>query len=208
MTPRSTEGRRTPRSISGGTFFSPGRLLDIGCGNGRLLYLMAERGWEVTGLELTEELAERTTRDTGAEVPVADFLAYEREEWVDRFDVVVLRHVLEHLPDTPLALERINRWLRPDGVALFEFPNIDAWELKMKRGLERVGLKHKRYRDDYVPGHCNEFCRRSFTFAANRTGFRVERWETYSHHPVKNALFSRVPIGSKARVLVRKAQAI
>lgn len=37
--------------------FSPGRLLDVGCGDGYWLYLMRKHGWEVTGVEISSQAA-------------------------------------------------------------------------------------------------------------------------------------------------------
>jgi 2-polyprenyl-3-methyl-5-hydroxy-6-metoxy-1,4-benzoquinol methylase len=180
-------------------------LCDIGCGNGRLLYLAAEAGWQVFGLELTEDIAERTADHLGVEITAGDFLAFDppdrhREAW----DVVCLRHVLEHLPDSKLALAKIAALLRPGGHALLEFPNIEALDKKLKRALTNAGLHRRRFANDFMPGHCNEFCRHSFVYLLGQTGFRLERWETYSKKPLANWIYNRLPIGNKARALIRK----
>ncbi len=179
----------------------PGRLLEIGCGNGRLLKLAADDGWSVAGIELSEQLAGTASRRLGLPIRAADFLADAPGD--GSFSVVVLRHVLEHLPDPRRALRRIAARLLPGGHALLEFPNIDGWDLRWKRALQRAGLHRKRYAPDYRPGHCNEFCRASFEFLLAQTGFERIRWETYSYHPLANAFFTRVPVGNKARALIR-----
>ena len=67
-------------------------------------------------------------------------------------------------------------------------------------------LLHRRgYRDDYVPGHVQEFCRDSFAFACGKAGLRLDVWETYAVNPIKYALYRVLPVGNKARVLVRRA---
>jgi len=185
-----------------------GRLLDIGCGNGRLLYLATRDGWQATGLELSEELARRVREWTGCPVLVMSFLDRAAASIPGApFDVVVLRHVLEHLPDTRLALMRIRDLLAPGGLALLEFPNIDAWDARAKRWMRRRGLARKRYRADYVPGHCNEFCHEAFRFAARSTGLRVLDWRTYSHRPVVSAIHGALGSGNKARALVTRSDA-
>lgn len=188
---------------------APGRLLDIGCGNGRILHLAARDGWQATGLELSAELARRVRTATGCPVVVTSFLdeVAARIEGAP-FDAVILRHVLEHLPDTRLALGRIRSLLAPDGVALLEFPNIDALDLRLKRWLEHRGVRRKRYRMGYVPGHCNEFCRTSFAYAAHVSGLRLEAWRTYSHRPLADRVHGLLGIGNKARALVRVADVV
>lgn len=181
---------------------TPGRFLDVGCGNGALLMSAREEGWTVRGLELSPFLAAKVKERLGIDVDVADFLAYDLSG--ERFDLVSLRHVLEHLPDSMTAMRKINRLLKPGGHALLEFPNIEGISFKAKRLLEKLGLHAKRYAPDYRPGHCNEFSRGAFEFLARETGFTVVVWETYAYSPVKNFLYNRFAIGTKARVLVRK----
>jgi 2-polyprenyl-3-methyl-5-hydroxy-6-metoxy-1,4-benzoquinol methylase len=68
-----------------------GKLLDIGCGNGRLLNLVKEKGFQVKGIEMSPYLAEVVSNKLGIEIITTDFLRYEALN--ERFDVIVLRHV-------------------------------------------------------------------------------------------------------------------
>lgn len=186
-----------------GRLVPPGRLLEIGCGNGRLLLLARAAGWQVQGIELSPFLAESVRREFGIEVKVADFLAYEPAP-SERYEVVILRHVLEHLPDGRAALTTIHRLLAPAGYALLEFPNIDALDLRLKRLFRRLGWHRKRYPPDYRPGHCNEYNRKAFEFLAGAAGFRLCEWQTYSYRPFENWIYTRWHIGNKARALIQK----
>jgi len=179
-----------------------GRMLDLGCGDGTVLWLAREDGWQVHGVELFPEHATLVHESLGFDVDVSDITAYQgvKEAW----DCVVLTHVLEHLPDPVGALIKIRGLLKPGGVAVLEFPNIDALDARLRRALDRLRLHRRRYAHTYVPGHVQEFCRASFEFAARQAGLVLEVWETYSINPVQYALFRNLPIGNKARVLVRR----
>ncbi len=132
------------------TIGNSGKLLDIGCGNGRLLFLAQSAGWQVKGLERSGFLRDSIKKAIGLDVEVCDFLSYEPGEG-DLFDVVVLRHVLEHLPDPVLSMRRINSLLKIGGYAVLEFPNIEAPDLKFKRFLRKMGFHKKKYAPDYKP---------------------------------------------------------
>jgi len=181
----------------------PGVMMDIGCGNAALLFFARNDGWKVRGLELSEETAKSIKDDTGIDVAVANFLSYEGDD-LGTYDLVVLRHVLEHLPDSILAMTQINRLLKTGGHALLEFPNTASASYLFKRFLKSRGLKNKKYSKDWRPGHCNEFNRKAFTYLLGKTEFELIDWQTYSSKPVANYFYRLVPIGSKARVLVRK----
>lgn len=184
---------------------APARLLDLGCGHGRLLYRARQAGWEVKGVELSAETAARAAQVIGAPVVAANFLEMTPEaEDLGRYDLVCLRHVLEHLPDSKLAMRKIRSLLAPGGMVLLEMPNIEAWDKRMKRWLVNRGLYRRRYAPDFVAGHCNEFSRQSFEYLARATGFRLVRWETYSKKPLGNLIYNRVPIGNKSRALIQR----
>lgn len=183
----------------------PGSIMDIGCGNGGLLYLARKEGWQVRGMELTEKAARDIAEDQGIEVIAADFLEYDNPG-NNKYDVVVLRHVLEHLPDPILAMRRIANLLKDNGLALLEFPNTRSLNYAVKRLRKNRGLQRGKYAADWRPGHCNEYCRRSFEYLLRETDFELVIWQTYSNKPMMNAVYRLFPIGSKARALVRKRQ--
>jgi len=181
---------------------SKGNILEIGCGNARILYLAREDGWEVQGLELSEYLAETVTKRLNINVQVADFLELKANP-KDKYDLIILRHVLEHLTEPLIAMDKIRILLKPGGKTLMEFPNIQGIDLQVKRFLSKLGKK-KKFSKDFVPGHVNEYSKLSFTNLLKKPGFSLLKWETYSSHPFKNFIHKRIHIGNKARALIQK----
>jgi cytidyltransferase-like protein len=91
-TRRKIEGRH-PQVIK--EVFAPGRVLDVGCGPGALLYLLEEVGIVADGIdfaESTRELAPSSVRDRIMVGPVTD----ERLPG-NSYDLVICREVFEHL---------------------------------------------------------------------------------------------------------------
>lgn len=209
--PRDDEDQAAPAIDASFAFLrrhvpAAGSLCDIGCGSGRLLHLAQRAGWRVFGLELDRELARRTADTLGIEVVAGDFLDFDPPPaQLGAYDVVCLRHVLEHLPDSKLAMQRLGALLKPGGHALLEFPNIDGLGKRLKRWLVDRGWHQRRFREGFAAGHCNEFCRESFEYLLRATGFRLVKWETYSKKPLTNAIYRRVPVGNQVRVLVQAA---
>jgi SAM-dependent methyltransferase len=186
----------------------PGRLIDIGCGNGRLLWVAKQAGWDVKGLELSAEMARYAAGIVGCEVVANDFLAEEPPPG-DRqaFDVVSLRHVLEHLPWPLLAMEKISGLLKPGGYLLVEIPNVEGWGKRWVRFSARTGLHRRRFPADMLPGHLCEYSKLSFGNLLERSGFRLLHWGTYTKKPLGNWLLDRFPVGTKARALAQKLPA-
>jgi SAM-dependent methyltransferase len=98
----------------------PRRALEIGCGDGTFLGMLAER-FEVQGVEPSRaaaELARTKTLDVRNEY--FDPAAFDRP-----FDVVASRFVLEHIFEPHAFIEGIKRVLKPGGLLLLEVPNYD-----------------------------------------------------------------------------------
>ncbi|GAB2885910.1 class I SAM-dependent methyltransferase [Streptomyces deserti] len=91
-------------------------LLDLGCGTGSLSLLAAEQGHRVTGVDLSPAmvaLAREKSAGRDAVFLLGDAAAPPVGE--QRFDVVLVRHVLWTLPDPGRALRHWRGLLRPGG---------------------------------------------------------------------------------------------
>lgn len=99
----------------------PGRALEIGSGSGWELSLLARVGWKARGVEFDARAAERSRRVHGVDVRTGDFLEVVGAE--ERYDLIYLSHVLEHLPDLEGAFRFLRRHLRPGGRAVLVFPH-------------------------------------------------------------------------------------
>lgn len=179
-----------------------GKMLDIGCGNGRLLLSAKEDGWDVKGIELSEKFGREIKERFNIEVEIINFFDYRNQ--LSKYDVIVIRHVLEHLPEPISAMNKINENLIIGGFGILEFPNIESLNLKLKRFMSKIGLLKKSYLNEYVPGHCNEYSKSSFNYLAEKTGFKLLKWELYSSTHRFSKLLTLFNISAKARVLIQK----
>jgi ubiquinone/menaquinone biosynthesis C-methylase UbiE len=91
-------------------------VLDLGCGTGSLSLLAAEQGHRVTGVDASPAMVDRARAKLAgrdAAFLVGDAAAPPVGE--QRFDVVLVRHVLWALPDPGRALRHWRGLLRPGG---------------------------------------------------------------------------------------------
>ncbi len=101
-----------------------GRLLDIGCNEGRGLHRYQQNGFLVVeGLELNTGAAQ-LARARGFTVYTQQLEEFRPTE---PYDVIVLSNVLEHIPDPKQTLVRIRRLLRPGGQVWISCPNNASW---------------------------------------------------------------------------------
>ncbi|TSA48121.1 MAG: class I SAM-dependent methyltransferase [Deltaproteobacteria bacterium] len=93
-------------------------VLDVGCGSGRDLLWLKNRGFAVTGFERSAALAELARNNAGCEVIEGDFTSYDFS--TIRVDAVILIGALVHVPQADFAsvLRNIAATLKADGLML------------------------------------------------------------------------------------------
>jgi 2-polyprenyl-3-methyl-5-hydroxy-6-metoxy-1,4-benzoquinol methylase len=126
----------------------PGRLLDVGCGDGHFLELCREAGWTCFGLELSREAAERGAR-RGITMLPHDWLERKSasprsagESDKERFDVIALINVLETVLDPAGTLQHLREALAPDGLMIIRVGN-GAFHLFLRRPVGWIGARYQ-----------------------------------------------------------------
>lgn len=142
----------------------PSVICDLGCGHGQLAASLAELGHEVTGVEIDPDVASQCVLGN---YKLLAGTAEKLPEDLPRghFDVVVMRHVLEHCRDPVLALKNAKSLLKPGGRLLCEVPNNEALGL-VYSGAAWLMLD--------VPRHLHFFSKRSLEKACVAAGFKVQ----------------------------------
>lgn len=150
------------------------RLLDVGCGNGSQLALpLLLKGYHLKGVD-TDARSIAHARELAKGIEGAEFLCARLEDLPaeERFEVVILSEVLEHLERPRELLSESAKRLTPDGILIVTVPNgygefeIDSWVFRLLR-LQRVVdalARNKREvlgsTDNMESGHIQFFTRR------------------------------------------------
>ena len=106
------------------------RILDIGCGDGGVMVPFLEMGCTATGIELDTQKSEFATsflQDYVAEgkVSIVNVNIYEEvalERFRSQFDLIILKDVIEHIPDQQKFLPYLKQFLKPGGRIYLGFP--------------------------------------------------------------------------------------
>jgi SAM-dependent methyltransferase len=103
---------------------APARALDLGCGRGEWLELLAESGYQAEGVDLDDGML-AACRARGLNVRTADAIATLREAADDSLALISAFHVVEHIPFEAVRelIVQALRVLRPGGLLILETPN-------------------------------------------------------------------------------------
>jgi SAM-dependent methyltransferase len=101
-------------------------ILDIGCGAGQFLRVAQQRGWQVSGSELSGVAAATASRILGVPIYHGDFR--DMPLAAGSVDVVAMQSVVEHLRAPISFLNDSAALLKPGGVLMFNVPNVASWE--------------------------------------------------------------------------------
>jgi SAM-dependent methyltransferase len=167
------------------------RILDVGCGAGDNMRLLAAAGRDVVGVTLSEDEA-RTVRESGFPCHVCDLEREELPVEAGSFDALIFSHVLEHMAWPGAALKRHLRALKPGGSAYVILPN--ALQFRQRWEFLRGRFRYSDF------GIMDRTHLRFFDFESAR-----ELVESAGLAVVRHAAVGHVPLGPVRKILGRLA---
>lgn len=145
---------------------SRGRFLEVGIGNGTLIRAAKDAGYDCMGVEASDGLVRRFVTKSAIPVFKGYLESFAEEKPNEQFDIIVMNHVLEHIPSPLDALKQLRAILKDRGLVHIAVPNIDAWEANLP-GWTAFELYHLYY-----------FNPTTLASLAKQAGFSVTRIKT------------------------------
>lgn len=143
-----------------------GRLLEIGFGSGEMLDKLNTWGWQAEGIDF-DPTAVKNAQQRGLNVRQGDFLAEDPQY----YDVILLNHVWEHLPEPIAMLKACTERLNPQGRLIIAQPNSAAYG-------------HSLYQQNWlaldVPRHLYLYQAKTLRRLAQNCGLEAQQIQIYS----------------------------
>lgn len=99
------------------------RYLEVGIGKGEMLACALEMGYDVDAVEICRADCENVSAVLGVDVQWCDFIDFESDQ---KYDVIIMGDVLEHVSKPMKALEKAYDLLNPEGVLWLSTPNYNS----------------------------------------------------------------------------------
>ncbi len=134
------------------------KVIDIGCGDGHLVKILADAGAEAAGIEPSNK-ARAIGERTGLKI-IEGFSTASEEIEGSPYDGFTSIHSLEHAPDPNDYLRGVFRALRPGAAGMVEVPSVE-------QAIERSRFY------DFLADHLSYFSAETLRFALEKNGFDV-----------------------------------
>lgn len=154
-------------------FDKPGHALEVGCGPGIMLDILQRQGWQVKGLERSEQATEYARNVYNLDVVGENI---ENLSLNEKYDLIILFNVLEHITDPLTLIRECAKRLNPHGRVIVNVPNFDSWQAKWFRDM---------WLHLDVPRHLFHFSKNSLQVLFNQAGLTIdsESYISIEHGP-------------------------
>lgn len=153
----------------------PKTILDVGCSFGGLLEEAKRFGLQPYGVEISEYSA-NYAKSRGIEVFVGDVLDIDMGS--NRFDIITLIEVVEHLRDPVSVMRKIYNANTDGGIVLIQTANIDGLQSRFWGGNYHY----------YLPGHLHYFSNTALRNLLTKVGYG----KIYEFYPVEFGVVPKV----------------
>lgn len=139
------------------TKFDPKKIIEVGSANGKLLSSFKKKGCEVLGYEPSIKLSEISKNEDV--LTLINFFSEKTSISYDA-DLIIMRHVLEHITDLDDIMIAVSKSLSKNGIFVIEVPN-----------LLNIIKENQFYA--FFNEHVSYFSVKSLKYLLNKFGFKI-----------------------------------
>lgn len=150
-------------------------LLDVGTGSGLLPNMARAQGYEVEGTDLSKHVSETLPAKAGFRVHHGSI---EEIQFERTYDIITMRHVLEHTTDPFSTLKRAKEIVRAGGFIVVVVPNYQSLDTRIKDSLSKLKLKSRPYKHLALGHHNWVFSLKSLEILGAKSGLQIVHRET------------------------------
>ena len=168
-------------------------ILDLGCGVGTIDFFLAQKGYQVTGIDISADAIKIcNTVKKNLDVQNATFIQgdVQKVKFAHQFDLIICSEVIEHVEKDTELVKTIFSLLKSGGVLLLTTPSIHA-------PLYRLGL----LKDfDQRVGHLRRYTLHGLVTLIEQSGFEI-REKAKAESVLRNALYTFPPLGYLIKII-------
>ncbi|MEZ5028835.1 MAG: class I SAM-dependent methyltransferase [Ferruginibacter sp.] len=165
-------------------FLKQGKILELGPAEGLMTEHLLQYDPSLTVIEGSSVFANQL-KEKFPNLTIIQSL-FEETVLDEKFDFIVLGHVLEHVADPVVLLKIIKQWLTPNGKVLCAVPN--AQSIHRQAAVEMGLLKtiFSQSEKDIHHGHMRIYCPNTFKTDFINAGYKIDHFGGYWLKPLSD----------------------
>ena len=144
--------------------------LEVGVGNGEMLAVALEMGFDVSAVEICKDDCENISAALGVDIVWSDFLKFDTEK---RFDIIIMGDILEHVSKPIDALQKAYDLLNDNGILWLSTPNYNSAFTRMRKFSDPMWNQKN---------HFTYFSYEGLKPFLDKVGFDVKRYEVSNRY--------------------------
>lgn len=146
------------------------KYLEVGVGNGEMLAVALEMGYDVSAVEICKSDCENISGILNVDIVWNDFLKYNTDR---KFDIIIMGDILEHVSEPVLAIKKAYELLDDDGILWLSTPNYESAFSRMRKFTDPMWNQ---------PNHFTYFSYRGLEPLLLKSGFEIKRYEVSNRY--------------------------
>ncbi len=171
--------------------FVAGKALEMGCFEGEMTTLLAERFSDLTVVEAASELIATARQRVPSQVKFIE-ARFEQTHFACEFANIFLIHTLEHLDDPVAVLAQVRQWLAPSGRLLLVVPNANAPSRQLAVLMGLISHNSAVTPAEFEHGHRITYSLDTLERDARAAGLHICQRGGIFFKPFSNAQFDRL----------------
>jgi len=153
------------------------KVLDIGCGTGLLAKAIRNINPDamITGIDLSLQVKPEAEKNLDCFILVNLENDSDFPEFDQKFDLIILGDVLEHLKRPDTLLSKLEQYLEPDGKIIISIPNIAHWSIRLDLLMGRFTYQQTGILDN---SHLRFFTYQSMHELLIQSGYKIIKFNS------------------------------
>jgi 2-polyprenyl-3-methyl-5-hydroxy-6-metoxy-1,4-benzoquinol methylase len=163
------------------------RVLELGCAEGGMTKVLAERFPNVVSVDGSPLLIERANQATASDNVTFYCSLFEDFEPNGKFSSILMSCILEHVHEPTSLLKRAREWLTQEGLIHIVVPNAEALNRRIGKAMGMLKRLEELHQRDLRMGHQRVYSRSTLAVDIEAAGLEVVRWDGIFLKPLSDA---------------------
>lgn len=162
------------------------KLLDLGCSYGRIAKALSPYFKRIVAVDGSKTLINQAKKENRASNIYYHVSLVENLDIKEKFDVVLLSFILEHVANPQIILRKASKFLKKKGVLFIMVPNAESLHRRIGKAMGIIKKLNELTPTDINHGHRRVYTLKTIVKDIRRAGLKINKKGTFFIKPLSN----------------------